>query len=141
MPPSNEEIVPVTEADAVHGILIPIERPSARESPKKPYIVASVTVVGASALAVTGVAMAVPNQVNTTLVTFIAGFTLTGLASILSYLKSQETHLSVNSRLDEMVRNAKMVARMQGLAEGKVKGAAAANTRTDTIRKKRSTSR
>lgn len=47
--------------------------------------------------------------------------------SLLSFMKSQETHLSVNSRLDQFIKNADIAAR----AEGKIEGARVANKRND----------
>lgn len=120
-----------------HGILIPLLRPAPIASATKPYLVASATIAVAGVLIAIGVFVSRPEQENVTLLTFVVGFTLTVLASVMAYLKAQETHLSVNSRLDEMVRNARLAAHAEGLAQGKVKGAAAANTRTDAIKEKR----
>lgn len=47
--------------------------------------------------------------------------------SLLSFMKSQETHLSVNSRLDDFIKNVDIAAR----AEGQIEGARVANKRND----------
>ena len=49
--------------------------------------------------------------------------------SLLSFMKAQETHLSVNSRLDEFIKNADLAAR----AEGEIEGARKANQRADKL--------
>lgn len=61
----------------------------------------------------------------------VFGFTAPTTLSLLAYLKSQETHLSVNSRLDEFIRNAASSARDQGVRQGM----AEANDRTDKLAK------
>src|SRR5678816_4493850 len=53
--------------------------------------------------------------------------------SLLAFMKAQETHLSVNSRLDAFMRNAEMVAHVQGMAEGRAQGRTDANARTDEL--------
>jgi len=103
----------------------------------KTYLVAVVTTIAAGLLAIAGGLMANPDGGNALPLIFVVGFTGTTLTSVLAYLKAQETHLSVNSRLDEMVRNARLVAHAEGLAQGQIKGARAANLRTDEIRKRR----
>lgn len=50
-------------------------------------------------------------------------------ASILAFQKAQETHLSVNSRLDGFIKNAQAAA----LAQGKEEGAVDASKRVDGL--------
>lgn len=54
-------------------------------------------------------------------------------ASILAYQKAQETHLSVNSRLDGFIANASIASRAKGFAEGRIE----ADKRTDALKKRR----
>ncbi len=49
--------------------------------------------------------------------TIAAVFAFAG--TILALLKSQETHLSVNSRLDDMMREGKAASRAEGVTEGR----------------------
>lgn len=74
----------------------------------------------------------------------LSGLTLVAVLTMLKQLiyrydRSLIGHAASMRRRE--VSNAKTVAHMQGLAEGKVKGAKAADTRTDAIKEKRRTSR
>jgi hypothetical protein len=53
--------------------------------------------------------------------------------ALLAFLKAQETHLSVNSRLDAFMANAKLAAHAQGVTEGRLAGRLAADARTDQL--------
>jgi uncharacterized membrane protein len=57
-------------------------------------------------------------QDNTSLYTMIIGFALSSGTAILALMKAQETHLSVNSRLDDFIRNAREAAHAEGMTEG-----------------------
>jgi len=59
----------------------------------------------------------------------VFGFITPTTLSLLSFMKAQETHLSVNSRLEEFMRNAAEAAHGVGVEEGRVK----ANARTDAL--------
>lgn len=83
-----------------------------------------------------------PDKDNATLVVAILGFIGPTTAALLAFLKSQETHLVVNSRIDEFKEelrssavSAVAAARAEGLATGKEAGVAAADARTDQIAK------
>lgn len=74
----------------------------------------------------------------------LSGLTLVAVLTMLKQLiyrydRSLIGHAASMRRRE--ISNVKVVAHMQGLAEGKVKGAKAADTRTDAIKEKRSTSR
>jgi hypothetical protein len=60
----------------------------------------------------------------------VFAFLVPTTASILAFQKSQETHLSVNSRLDGFIQNAAIASKAQGEAVGRNE----ANARTDIIR-------
>lgn len=70
---------------------------------------------------------------NTLVIGGMLGFLTSTTLSLMAFLKSQETHLAVNSRLDEFMRNAAFAARAQGQSEGRSEGRAAANDRTDAL--------
>lgn len=66
-----------------------------------------------------------PLAVSAVIFTFLTPTTL----SLLSYLKAQETHLAVNSRLDQFIKNASKAAE----AVGKETGRKESEARTDTL--------
>lgn len=95
-----------------------------------PYL-ATITVM--FAIGIAGVAVIAKARPETDILTIIAAvfaFLTPTTASILAFQKAQETHLSVNSRLDSFVKNAQAAA----LAVGKEQGAKEANLRTDTLK-------
>lgn len=49
----------------------------------------------------------------------VFGFLSPTTLALLAYMKAQETHLSVNSRLDQFMQNAEMASRLKGRVEGK----------------------
>lgn len=57
----------------------------------------------------------------------IFGFLTPTTLSLMSYLKSQETHLAVNSRLDEFIRNASAAAKAVGQEAGRKESEARAD--------------
>lgn len=61
----------------------------------------------------------------------IFGFLTPTTLSLMSYLKAQETHLAVNSRLDDLIENAKKAAE----AVGKEVGRKESEARTDDLAK------
>ena len=108
-------------------------RPSLVPAPNNlPYIVAVVLMM---TIGVTGVVIVVllhPMD-DMTIITTILGFLAPTTLSLLAFMKSQETHLSVNSRLDAFMRNAELAARVQGVIEGRSQGRDDANQRTDQL--------
>jgi hypothetical protein len=48
----------------------------------------------------------------------VAGVLAPTVAGVMAYLKSQETHPMVNSRLDAFIKSSVDVARLQGAAQG-----------------------
>lgn len=63
----------------------------------------------------------------------IFGFAVSITASILSFQKAQETHVTVNSQLSAMMKNAQIAGVAQGLITGTAVGEAKANERTDRL--------
>jgi hypothetical protein len=98
-----------------------------------PYIMAVVLMAALGILGVVAVAVARPGQDNTAIFTAIAGFVCPTTLSLLAFMKAQETHLSVNSRLDAFMRNAELAAHIKGIVAGRAQGRDAANERTDAL--------
>jgi hypothetical protein len=98
-----------------------------------PYIVAVVLMMIIGVGGVVTISLARPNQDNTSIITTILGFLAPTTLSLLAFMKAQETHLSVNSRLDAFMRNAELAARVQGVIEGRSQGRDDANLRTDAL--------
>lgn len=70
---------------------------------------------------------------NTAVITAIVGLAVPTIASVMAYLKTQETHAVVNSKLDEVIKTAESAARAEGVEEGRDE----ANLRTDKLAKKK----
>lgn len=104
--------------------------PTEPKTSNVPYflIVGGMAVVGVVAVVLVSVLR--PEQDNSALITTIVGLLLPTTASILAFLKAQETHLSVNSRLDSFI----VAAKAQAKAEGVKEGGRAANERTDKLK-------
>jgi hypothetical protein len=98
-----------------------------------PYIVAVIMMMVIGVAGVVIITLGRPNQDNTQLITTILGFLAPTTLSLLAFMKAQETHLSVNSRLDAFMRNAELAARVQGVIEGRSQGRDDANLRTDAL--------
>lgn len=98
----------------------------------KPYITAVVSMMLIGVAGTVLISIFRPEQDLIVVITAIFGLLTPTTLSLLSFMKSQETHLSVNSRLDQFIKNADAIAR----AEGEIKGARTANERTDALSKK-----
>lgn len=99
-----------------------------------PYLIAVVVMVIVALAAVVVIAIVRPNQDNSALYVLITGFDTTTTAAILAFMKAQETHLSVNSRLEEFIRNADRSARAEGELAGREAGRESADHRTDSLK-------
>jgi hypothetical protein len=82
------------------------------------YVVAAVVIILSCIVAILVLELLRPEKDNSTLYALIIGFTGPTLASIMAFMKAQETHLSVNSRLDAFIRNAREAAHAEGITEG-----------------------
>jgi hypothetical protein len=98
-----------------------------------PYLIAVVAMMMVGVAGVVTVEVLRPTADNLALNASILGFLAPTTLSLLAFMKSQETHLSVNSRLDAFMANARMAAHAQGINEGRQQGRDAANERTDTL--------
>ncbi len=114
------------EADNVRNIL-----PAPNNTP---YVIATVIMASVCVLALVFINYTRPDKDNSTLNTMIIGFTTTTTWALLAFLKAQETHLSVNSRLDQFIKNADRAARSEGELVGRAAGLDQANRRTDDIK-------
>ncbi len=99
-----------------------------------PYIMAVVTMIVVVIIAVTLIAVIRPDKDNSSLYVLILGSIGPTTISLLAFMKSQETHLSVNSRLEQFIRNADRAARAEGEIVGHAAGMASADRRTDTLK-------
>lgn len=83
------------------------------------YVVAVLIMSALGVAAVIAVTLMRPSQDNTVLIASIFGFLLPTTMALLAFMKSQETHLSVNSRLDAFLSEARLAAKAEGVAEGR----------------------
>lgn len=104
------------------------------------YLIATVIMFGIGMFAVIGISISRPEQDNSIIITAVLGFTGTTLGSILAFMKSQETHASVNGRMDDFIRKfesqaaiAQEKSRLEGAVTGRSEGRAAADARTDLL--------
>lgn len=98
-----------------------------------PYIVAVLVMMALGVFGVVTIVVLRPMQDNTLIITALLGFLAPTTLSLLAFMKAQETHLSVNSRLDAFMKNASAAAHAEGIAEGRSQGRAAADERTDAL--------
>ena len=98
-----------------------------------PYIIAVVIMMFLGVTAISAIAILRADKDNTTLITTIVGFIAPTTLSLLAFMKAQETHLSVNSRLDAFIGNARLASHAQGLDEGRIQGRLEADRRTDAL--------
>jgi hypothetical protein len=109
-----------------------------RQKPNNtPYVVAVVTMMFIAVVGSAIITVVEPKQDNTVIIAAIFGFLTPTTLSLLAFMKSQETHLSVNSRLDAFMKTAQDVALGKGLMEGRIQGKKEANERTDELAKNR----
>jgi hypothetical protein len=98
-----------------------------------PYVVAVVIMMGFGVVGVVAITVLRPTQDNTIIITTLLGFLAPTTLSLLAFMKAQETHLSVNSRLDDFMRTATYAAHAKGLMEGRGEGRDSADQRTDLL--------
>lgn len=101
-----------------------------------PYVIAVVIMSIIAMVCIVAVTLIRPSQDNSVLNVLILGFSTTTTAAILAFMKAQETHLSVNSRLEQFIRNADRAARSEGELVGRAAGREQADQRTDTLKEK-----
>lgn len=99
-----------------------------------PYLIAVAVMVGLSLAAVVAVTVIRPDQENASIYALIFASTGPTTLALLAFMKAQETHLSVNSRLEQFIRNAERAQRAEGELAGRAAGAAEAYERTDMLK-------
>ncbi len=98
------------------------------------YVVAVVVMMMMGVISTTILVITRPdNKDNLLVIGLIIGFLAPTTLSLLALMKSQETHLSVNSRLDAFMANAKSAAYAKGVTDGRSEGRDSANARTDAL--------
>lgn len=95
------------------------------------YMIAIVVMTIIGIIATTVISVLRPLQDNIPLITLLLGNIASVTVALLAYMKSQETHLSVNSRLDGFIKNAQEASKAQGVVEGQQM----ANERTDSLKR------
>lgn len=90
-----------------------------RPASNVPYLVAIVVMVLISVTAIVAVTLIRPEQDNSSLYVLILGSIGPTTLALLAFMKAQETHLSVNSRLDQFIKNADRSARAEGELAGR----------------------
>ncbi len=90
----------------------------ARVGSNTPYVIAVCVMAFIACGAVVLVVMLRPGRDNVLLVGAIFGFVGPFTMALLAFMKSQETHLSVNSRLDAFMETASRAARAEGHIAG-----------------------
>jgi len=98
-----------------------------------PYLIAVVIMIAIAIGSITAIAVGRPGLDNSNLYGLILGSIGPTTLALLAFMKSQETHLSVNSRLEQFIRNADRAARSEGELAGRAAGMAAADKRTDDL--------
>jgi hypothetical protein len=93
------------------------------------YIVAVVTMLFIAITAIVVVISLRPDLDFLVVVAAVSGIFTPTTLSLLAFMKSEQTHLSVNSRLSAFIENAERAS----LAEGKEAGMKSANDRTDLL--------
>lgn len=98
------------------------------------YIMAVMFMMTLGVVGIVSLVVARPdNKDNLLVIGLILGFLAPTTVSILAFMKTQETHLSVNSRLDAFMAQARIASRAEGLSQGRKEGRDAANDRTDAL--------
>lgn len=98
-----------------------------------PYIVAVLIMATLGVIAVLMLAFLRPTQDNTAIYVLVFGSLTPTTLALLAFMKAQETHLSVNSRLDQFIINAGRAERAEGELVGRAAGRDQADHRTDTL--------
>lgn len=83
-----------------------------------PYLLVSGGMAVVGVIAIVAITSLRPDQDNAVLIATIIGLLASTTASILSFQKSQQTHLSVNSRLDSFIASAEAAAGAKGQLQG-----------------------
>lgn len=95
-----------------------MSRESTNPSSNTPYLIAVAFLALLTVLAIVLITFLRPDKDNTALITAVIGALVPTTASILALMKAQETHLSVNSRLDAFIETEAKLSRLEGIHAG-----------------------
>lgn len=98
-----------------------------------PYLILAISMAALAIISVTVISITRPDRDNSILITAILGFIGTATMSGMTFMKAQETHRSVDGRLEEFLASTRLAAHAQGLDEGRRQGLRSANERTDLL--------
>lgn len=99
-----------------------------------PYLIAIVVMILIGLVSILVVEIMRPEKDNVQLIATIAGFIVPTTASILALMKSQETHLTVNSQLEQWKRDYARLMHAEGEEIGRTgEQARVAKVRADSV--------
>jgi len=84
-----------------------------------PYVLAVVFMMTLGVVSIVLLTIMRPEKDNTLIVTTLIGFLAPTTLSLLAFMKSQETHLSVNGRMESFIASEKLRSRLEGIEEGR----------------------
>ena len=136
MPDDTIKPIPAKDTPTTQlGTLDDLNTPP-KEASNTQYILAVVIMFLVGVIGVVLISLFNKTQDLGVVITAVFGLLTPTTLSLLSFMKSQETHLSVNSRLDGFIKNAQVAALLTGRAQGIVQGTDTANARTDMLQTK-----
>lgn len=102
---------------------IQLSQPS-KPNGSRQYVWAVVIMALFGVVTILGIITLRPSQDNDMLIGSVIGFLMPTTVSLLALMKAQETHLSVNSRLDAFMKSAEDLGHAKGVTEGRAEKAA-----------------
>ena len=102
------------------------------------FLIAALIVIGLGTITVLGISFIKPEADNTSLIAISFAFLTSTFTAILAYLKIQETHKIVNSRMDEFRAELQQSSSKDATIaydSGHAAGTVDANKRTDDLSK------
>lgn len=100
-------------------------QPSQQNPPSNwPYALTGVLMACLGVIAILVLTSLRPTQDNSVLIATVIGFLSTTTGVIMTFMKAQETHLAVNSRLDAFMASARKVGHLEGEVSGRMAGIA-----------------
>jgi hypothetical protein len=82
------------------------------------YLIAVVVMAVVGVVACVLIAVLRPDKDNAALITSVAGFIAPTTLSLLAFMKSNDTHLSVNGRLEKYLSSVRIAAHADGVRDG-----------------------
>jgi hypothetical protein len=95
---------------------------SQKPASQLPYLAAVLFMTLLGVVAILVLTALKPATDNTLLIATVIGFLTPTTLSLMAFMKSQETHLMVNSRLAEFMASAKRISHYEGKEEGHAEG-------------------